>query len=61
MNFMRGRSSSEVLKLVMSLDLDWDALSCGVGNFENPVRLGTEQQLSWLLALTVNRAEEESR
>ena len=51
----------EALKLVAGLDSDDEVLSCGVGSFENSARLGTEQRLSWLLALAANNAEKELR
>jgi len=50
----------EALRSAISLDSDDEALSCGVGSFENPARLGTEQRSSWLLALIANKAEKES-
>ena len=51
----------EALILAVGLDLDDDVLSCGVDSFENSARLGTEQRLSGLLALAINKAEKESR
>ena len=51
----------EALILAVGLDLDDDVLSCGVDSFENYARLGTEQRLSGLLALAINKAEKESR